>query len=323
MRKKISDDRLDQLLTEYCEADGQQSFTFHPDEKREKIIPFARINRTALAAASLVLVSVLSLTVYFFFGNKNRTPVPVASSPQSVTTPSTPTGESGDPLGQQTPSAPTEPRSGLQQIMDWLFPKPTTATGMPTSSTAPTEKNTKSIVLSSKETTKSDTTHKPTEMGAFVPTESAPRSTEPPHPTEPCDPPSNDPTEHVPDPWEPTEGDPNEGDSPAHEPEIVPPTEDGGMEAAPPTEINASFDASLTDDVTHVYCKVYDDSGRRLGSSDLYDRSHRADVLDAGSRYASVVYEVPDGVLTRPGYYNYVFYDRNGRMLAQVQGYWD
>lgn len=320
--KKISDERLDQLLTEYCEADGQQSFTFHPDEKSEKIIPFARINRTVLAAASLVLVSVLSLTVYFLFRNKNHAPVPVAPSPQSVTTPSAPTGESGGDLpGQQDGSAPTEPKSGLQQIMDWLLPKPTTAAGTPNQITFPTEKNNNPTTPSTKETTKPGSSVKPTEKSFSNPTEKPSANptekpigtpTQVPEPTIPCAPPSND----DPEPWTPEETAPP-GDN---EPGCVIPTEGGGMMKSP--DIFVYIDSALMDNYTRVYCKVYDSSGGRLGSSTLYDSSHMASVLNIGSQHASVVYEVPDGVVTQPGYYNYVFYDQHGRLLAQVQEYW-
>ena len=333
--KKISDERLDQLLTEYCEADGQQSFTFHPDEKREKIIPFARINRTVLAAASLVLVSVLSLTVYFLFGNKNHTPVPVAPSPYSVITPSSPTGESDDPSGQPDPAAPTEPKSGLQQIMDWLFPKPTTASGTPNRAVSPTEEKTDPTAPSTKETTKPDSSVKPTEKKSSDSTE--PRYWQPPtqsgdpmgsgytkptrapEPTVPCDPPSNDPTEGSPDPWSP-----EETSSPwDNEPGYVDPTEGGGTMAAPSPEIYAYIDSASMDNVTHVYCKVYDSSGRRLGSPELFDSTHIAYILDISQSCASLLYEAPRDVITQPGYYSFVFYDQNGRVLAQVQEYWE
>ena len=62
------------MLTNYCEADSQQTFTFDPEKKSEKIIPFVRFRKQLIAAASLVLVSVLSLIIYFSFGNINNTP---------------------------------------------------------------------------------------------------------------------------------------------------------------------------------------------------------------------------------------------------------
>ena len=68
--KNLSDDRLEKMLTDYMEAEPQQSFVYDPDRKEEKIIPFARYRKQLAAVASLVLVSVLSLVLYFSIGNK-------------------------------------------------------------------------------------------------------------------------------------------------------------------------------------------------------------------------------------------------------------
>ena len=67
--KNLSDEKLEKLLTDYCEAQPEQSFVYDPDREGEKIIPFVRYRKQLVAAASLVLVSVLSLTVDFLLGN--------------------------------------------------------------------------------------------------------------------------------------------------------------------------------------------------------------------------------------------------------------
>lgn len=327
--KNISDERLDQMLTEYCEADTEQSFVFDPNRKREKIVPFARMNRMALAAASFVLVSVLSLTVYFLFGNKNHTPIAVSPSPVSVSTPSTPTGESGgDP---QPVTEPTEPRSFLQSIVDFLFPQPDNQNGnsifiSPTEkSVKPTEpvKGTKPTERAGEkptEKTAPQPTVKPTQPDHVPPTIPVDPTWNPPQPTVPAEPPWNPPTQGGSDPypWDPEPTDPpDEGD----EPGCDIPTEGGGTMATPPY-ICAYIDASLLNGSTTIYCKVYNSSGRRLGSSDLYDWTHEAYVdYSAGDRYAEVVFEPIDGSITEPGYYNFVFYDGSGRLLTQIQEY--
>ena len=65
--KKISDERLEQMLTAYCEADSEQTFAFVSEKKNKKIIPLLRINRLS-AVACLVLISMVSLIVFFSFG---------------------------------------------------------------------------------------------------------------------------------------------------------------------------------------------------------------------------------------------------------------
>ena len=352
--KKLSDERLEQMLSAYCEADPQQTFTFHPkapfpkgagaDARVErlrvsddcsseasnrkktgkKLIAFIGFNRAAAAAASLVLVSALSLTVYFLFGNKNSTPFVVAPSPQSVTTPSTPTGESDSDPNHPVPE-PTQPKSLWQNIVDFLFPQPTENNSTANNRTSPTETDRKSTVTpSATEAARPKPTQKigekATEKPYVQPTEPQPiRPTEKsPDPTVPIDPPSDDPTEGsshsgAPGPTDP----PGEGD----EPWLIPPTEGGLMPGAPTEiEIFAQVDSDRMEGVTGVYCKVY--SGDSLiGSSDLYDSSHTAYILDSVSQYTEVYYATPYGLIRQSGFYTFVFYDQNGSELTRVKEY--
>ena len=316
--KKLSDERLEQMLSAYCEADPQQTFTFHPEETRKKLIAFIGFNRAAAAAASLVLVSVLSLTVYFLFGNNNSTPFAVAPSPQSVTTPSTPTGESDSDPNHPVPE-PTQPKTLWQNIVDFLFPQPTENNSTANNRTSPTETDRKSTVTPSateaarpKPTQK--TGEKATEKPYVQPTEPQPiRPTEKsPDPTVPIDPPSDDPTE-----GSSHSGAPGEGD----EPWLIPPTEGGLMPGAPTEiEIFAQVGSDRMEGVTGVYCKVYS-SDSLIGSSDLYDSSHTAYILDSSSQYTEVYYVTPYGLIRQSGFYTFVFYDQNGSELTRVKEY--
>ena len=332
--KNISDERLETMLTEYCEADCGQSFVFDPERKREKLVPFARINRTAAAAASLVLVSVLSLTVYFLFGNKNA-PLVVASPSADVTTPTASANGSGGSSTQRNgETAPTESKSVMEQIIDFLFPKPTETGSAAQTAVTPTEKPSRQLShVTPTESKNVPTTHTsptegagekatekavspPTEKPIVTPTEpaaQAPTTYVPP--TVPCDPPGNDTPGD--DPPYPTEA-PGEGD----EPGFVEPTE-GGVMSGNMFEVYASIDSSQLDEHSVIYCKVYDSAGRRLGSMDVFDASHVAIILNRGAQVTRVLYEMSPDLIDSPGTYRFVFYDDSGKQLAQMQEYWD
>ncbi|MBQ3298981.1 MAG: hypothetical protein IJG99_01630 [Ruminococcus sp.] len=320
--KKLSDERLEQMLSAYCEADPQQTFTFHPEETRKKLIPFAGFNRVATAAASLVLVSVLSLTVYFLVGYNISTPFAVAPSPQSVTTPSTPTGESDSDPNHPVPE-PTQPKSLWKNIVDFLFPQPTENNSTANNRTSPTETNRKptaapSATEAAKPTPTQKAGEKATEKPYVQPTEHQPiRPTEKsPDPTVPIDPPSDDPTEGSSHSGAPVPTDPpGEGD----EPWLIPPTE-GSIEINVPVEVYARIDSGLMSGVTGVYCKVYGGDSL-IGSSDLYDSSHSAYILDSALGQIEVLYEIPEGLINSVGKYIFVFYDQNGNELARVKEY--
>ena len=72
-----------------------------------------------------------------------------------------------------------------------------------------------------------------------------------------------------------------------------------------------------------VYCKLYDSSGRLLGSSSLYSGGHLAEVVSENGGSVQVMYTTPAGLMQGAGYYNYVFYDSSGTLLAQGQEYVD
>lgn len=324
MMKKISDERLEKMLTNYCEADSQQTFTFDPERKREKIIPFVRFRKQLIAAASLVLVSVLSLIIYFSFGNINNTPLTVAPSQHKLITPSSTEGGGGGDPDQQDGASQNGSKSLLERIHDFFFPEASeesgasserggssaavspTEQGNGSAGRSPSRRNPSTIPNATQPSDQSlDPPPKATEAGASTPiTEPTTEPDTPPYvpPTVPIDPPWSDP--------EPTEGD---------EPGFIPPSEGGVMTGAP-VEVYVRFDSSLMAGVTGVYCKVYS-YDNLIGSSDLYDRSHQAEILDTSSQYTEVLYETPDGLIFRPGFYTFVFYDQNGNELAQWQDY--
>lgn len=321
--KKISDERLEKMLTNYCEADSQQTFTFDPEKKSEKIIPFVRFRKQLIAAASLVLVSVLSLIIYFSFGNINNTPLTVAPSQHKLITPSSTEGGGDDP-DQQDGADQNGSKSILQRIHDFFFPEASeesgasserggssaavspTEQGNGSAGRSPSRRNPSTIPSATQPSDQSlDPPPKATEAGASTPiAEPTTEPDTPPYipPTEPIDPPWNDP--------EPTDPPDDE------DPWLILPTEGGVMTGAP-VEVYARFDSSLMAGVTGVYCKVYS-YDNLIGSSDLYDRSHSAYILDSALGKTEVVYETPEGLINSVGKYVFVFYDQNGDELTRV-----
>lgn len=312
--KNISDERLEKMLANYCEADYGQSFEYHPAPKKEKVIPVARFSKAAVAAASLVLVSVLSMTLYFLFGNKISTPIAVVPSPQSATTPSAPAGVSGgDNAQNQDGSAePTQGQSLIQQIISGRFPVPTETV----SAASPTEKK----------------NPQPTEKPAGKPSVKATekpgqKATEKPSPL-PTERPSLQSTEKPvadatqPEP-EPTTYLPTEPQMPPWNDDPDPPTEGGepGIFIPAPVEFYGSFDRSCLPADHILYCKIYDSAGKLLGDRDLYASEHLAEIIRVTDTAVLAEYSVPEGMIWDSGYYNYVFYDSRGTLLTQGQEY--
>lgn len=347
MMKKISDERLEKMLTNYCEADCEQTFTFDPEKKREKLVPFVRFRKQLIAAASLVLVSVLSLILYFSFGNINNTPLTVAPSQQKIITPSSTEGGGGGDPDQQDNTAPTEPKSILQRIHDFFFPDDSDDV----SETSPSEHGGSSAAVSSTEqkngsadrspsrrnpstlpsaTQPSDTPHKATEADTPTPIiEPATEPDDPPYiaPTEPCDPPWVEP--------EPTEA-PGEGDEPWYiEPteggvpyeysmiEWVPATTGSG---APQGKLFVTFEEKRLNPDGLVYCKLFDNHknyGAMLGHPNQFDTSHAAVVT--GNFYSeqygwltTASYTLPEGLVPESGNYHVIFYNSSGRFLGRI-----
>ena len=218
MMKKISDERLDKMLTVYCEADCEQTFTYDPEKKREKIVPFVHYRKQLIAAASLVLVSVLSLILYFSFGNINNTPLTVAPSQHKLITPSSTEGGGGGDPDRQDNTAPTESKSFLQRIHDFFFPDDAEDAS---NGTSPTEKG--SASADNPSLRRNPSTIPSATQPSDPPIDDPPKATEAGDPTpitetptEPDDPPYVPPTIPMDPPWynpEPTDP-PDEGDDP-------------------------------------------------------------------------------------------------------------
>lgn len=319
--KNLSDDRLEKMLTDYMEAEPQQSFVYDPDRKEEKIIPFARYRKQLAAVASLVLVSVLSLVLYFSIGNKINTPIAVAPSSQSATTPSARGEGSGGAIPNESPDGSEDEKSpsALRQLIDSIFGKSdeTQNSASPTT-VMPTENSRGGAIAQPTEASRRNPPQSATEKTGVTPSESGQQPAQPPvTPTDPERPPVA-PTEWDPELIEPTDP-PGEGGTP-QDPD---PTEgdEPGYEKPAPIDFYEWSDLSRLPEDRVIYCKIYDNYGRLLGSGNLYDSEHVAQIERITGDRALLRYTTPEDMIWYSDYYNYVFYDQNGKLLAQGQEY--
>ncbi len=298
--RKISEERLDQMLTNLCESEPEQPFIYRQPEPETAPIPFYTRYKGLAAAAVLVFVSALSLTVYFFWGNKAASPIPVLPAPFG-TAPSV-SATAGD----------GEPQTGESRVQTSSESPAQAPSDSPTSrrdATAPSVPSSRRATVSPTEATKPTERQEPTEKAS--PTAEPPS---PPPPTIPIAPPwVDDPTE--PSGWHdpPTEGD---------EPGLDTPTE-GGIMTPASVEFYGSFGSGRLPADRRVYCKLYDSSGRLVGDSYVYSAGHLAEIVSEGGGIVYVLYTAPDGWIQSAGYYNFVFYDSNGTLLTQGQEYVD
>lgn len=318
--RDINDKKLDSLLTEYYGAEPSETFTYCPREKKLAPIPFWHSSRRIAAAASLVLVSVLGIALFFLFGNKSdHSPLAVRPSPTVISAPSEDGGEDdGAPHdGTVTPASETVHSDPSQSASE---------SSAPTGAASDSGRNSATV---SPSVHPSQLPTSPLPTGSVKPT-SAPQSISPTdRPTSPTDVPAQPTAPPTEAPFEPTL--PQEPTDDHDDPD--PPTEGGGEEPGyePPTEgspylwltVTDSFSAEKLAAEGTVYCRLFNNMGRALGDSDRFSDEHIARVVIRNQTSVYVAYDVPDYLITYAGYYNYIFYDESGKLLSQGQIYVD
>ena len=321
------------------------------EEQKPVAVPFWKKPRFIATAASLVLVSALSVGLFLTIGGKS----PVAVKPSSTEIVWT-TDANGETVAteivvvpadndRQDGTQPTEQKSGIVRFFERIFgiddnTAPTTAPGSGRGGrTSPTESG--RTVPTTKQ----------------VPTESGTPSVKPTESDDPAEPPTEATTEdngeviiHGPGGWEyekPTKSpDPtiSPTESPAPHPTTPPtatpwvnPTEPSWENPTTPAQPNptqsrykesivinyvSTFTISaINKDGGAVYCRIYDSSGNSYGDSDRYSDQHLAALsLTYDSRTLS--YTPRDyGILPEDGYYSYEFYTRSGKSLITGNAY--
>ena len=303
-----------------------------PDELMEKLlaipetaedkpagIPWWR-SRYVVAAASLVLVSALSLLLYLNFGVKPPVEVkPSAPATEIVWS----TDENGETIATeivvvpdsttgQDGTQPTEPKSGIQQLIEQIFgtenPSPTTApdSGSDRGRTNPTTKpnpidgdrTNPTTKPGSNEGGKTDPPTKPDPLNPPALPTQPPDDPEPVEPTEPPDDPepveTTEPPDDPPDPTEPPDVEPVEPTEPPYTDTI-----------SDLVYIGEIPDGSV------IYCWLYDDNThRRMYEYDAYTTMFYAEVTPLGDGYASLSYTPKAHGVDLPykGHYQYLWY---------------
>lgn len=318
------------------------------EEQRPAAVPFWRKPRFIAMAASMVLVSALSIALFLTMGTKP--PVAVKSNSKSSATQIVwSTDEYGatvatevvvvpDDSAQRDGTSPTEAKSGIVRFLERLFggddnTAPTTATDSgrsgrmtpttrtypsaggrttPTGKPAPTEGGRPSP------TAKTLPTEAPTEDDTSVIIH-GPGGWDYEKPTEP---PTESPTEGswVPPtsaPWEtPTEP---TWEDPTQSP--VPKPTESRYKASVSVTVSGWAVSSINQDGGVVYCRIYDDNGNMYGDSDRYSDQHLA-TLTLGNIYRTLSYTPRDyGILPEDGLYRFEFYTRSGNSLVTGSAY--
>ena len=294
---KIIDERLDELLENYHQIEPSAIPAFIPAEQKNQRVTL--YPKRTVAAASVVLVAVLGVSIYFLIGNK--TPIPVA--------PKTPV--SATEILSEVPSFPASPtESGTVPGTTAETQKPTLASAQPATQIATDSRG--NIIITTV-TTRIDSTAAPT----TAPTQSATQSaTQKPQPTQA---PSAKPTEAA---------------TPTHTsepltPSTEPPTETvlSDMQKLRFNVPSMGFPSADIEDNEddNLYCAVYDSGGKLLGDSNLYSDSHliRTELIPvsmSGGSSSRIIqyYEVEYDANQSPGNrFTYQVYVRNGTVLYE------
>lgn len=260
------------------------------EEKKPAVIPFWR-NRAVIAAAGLVLVSLISLIVYFSIGNKPDLPLTILPSSTEQVWETDAHGETIVPDVESTPTVDdkdvvaTRPNESTAISQT---PSETIGHGgvSPTTETKPTENDRRT----------------PTAVPDHVPVE---KPTEPPSVIEP--------TEELPDPVLPTEP-PEDNPPPWELPDPTVPADD-------PPPVLEPTEALYTDTISEViyvgdmsdenviYCWLYYNQYRMYGE-EAYTDKFAASVTPLGDGYVYLSYtpKAHGVMIPQKGQYSYLWY---------------
>ena len=288
----MTDKKLDKLLERYCAAEPETSFEYKPSHKRGSGAASASKNRLIAAAAAVALVSAVSIGAYMMFGNRfdvSTAVEPVPTDAVSIFT------ENNAATEKSTDYAATEPHTvppsiAATQIAD------RSGTSAPAAQ-IPTDTG------DDYRTGEAETSSNQSVIGDQSVTERVPET---PSPTLQSASPS-------------TEAPTQQATEPDDEPPLTRPTESEVQPVG--VSFNGVVDANMLTGDGNVYSRIFDDRGRQLGDSDAYSPDRLAVIVGQDGDSASVQYTVPEGLLYKEGYYNIVFYNEDGKRLAQGQLY--
>ncbi len=259
------------------------------------VVPWYRKTQIWASVASIALVTLAGISVFFFFGNK-KPPIAksqivsdaVVPSEHSVTEPATaPSTDAGsEAIGADATQPATHTNASTPAAVSESEKTEAARASDPTAVT-PSQGSTE--------------TPAPSEHAAKPTTE---KMTDPPteRPTEQIVP-STEPTD---EPWEPTD--------PTTEPTDEP------SERLDPTTEAPAFSAQIraTHKLFHgiLYCRIYDRTAKVvLGDPDRFAASHMAELIDEGFYIRAIYHPSEHGIAILPGVYAVAFYNENGENL--------
>lgn len=291
--------------------------------------PFWRKPRFIAMAATLVLVTALSIALFLSMGNKPPTSVKPDSDPDSTqivwstdeygATIATevivvPDAQNDDQTADQKPGIvrlfeklfgvtdPTTPPSGSDPSGRGRVSSTAKPGGSGSGSSAPTEKQS------------------PSQGGSSI-TPTEPSQDDPTPIDQPTDTPWEDPTTT---PWEGSTIAPTEQpwENPT-EASWIPPT----YTPTPPKPTQNPYKSTIINTFSPfsnqfitgqtIYCRVYGLDGSEYGDSNRYSAQHIAVVSYSGDRYTATYSPSAYGILPANGKYRYEFYNGNGRVISQ------
>lgn len=278
----MTDKDLDKMLEQYCAADPDTSFEYKPSHRRAGPVASSK-NRLLAAAAAIALISAVGIGAYIMFGN--RFDVSTAVEPKLPTVAAKMT-ESNDPSENDSAVTATEPHTSAPATE-------ATQTSSQIDASAVGSQNTSNTVIvyqineveTPADQSVTESVSAPTPQPTVISTEA----------------PTQQLTETV------------------DEPPLTRPTESDIQPVG--VSFSGVVDSSMLTGSGNVYSRIFDDRGRLLGDSDAYSPDRLAVIVEQDGDLASVQYTVPEDLLYKEGYYNIVFYNEDGKRLAQGQLY--
>ena len=302
---KVPDELMDRLLA-IPESEG-----------KKPPVPLWRKPRFIAMAASVMLVTALSIALFLSMGSKPPIATKSDSKPDATQIVWS-TDENGATVATevvvvpdaQNDDQPTEHKSGITRFFENLFgiTEPTTPTapdsqGGSTPSDDRNGRTPQSPTLSPQQPTAAPRPVIPDPTSASQPVE-----TNPPRETE-AGPPAVPPTEA---PWDnPTEP---SWDDPTQAPTPPKPTQSPYQSAIRNT-FSSFSDRYITGQT--IYCRVYGLDGTEYGDGDRYSAQHIASLSYSGGRYTAAYRPCDHGILPADGKYRYEFYNGNGVVIAK------
>ncbi|MBR1533756.1 MAG: hypothetical protein IJ639_05300 [Ruminococcus sp.] len=268
------------------------------------------MHRQLIAAASIVLVVLAGISVYFFFGNKNipvrpsgsqNGPITVDTTVPKETSSAEPSGsantepQSEHPTGTAAPSATINASSATQPTVITPSGTPVTEPSATAPSGAPATEPDNQQTETSGTPSPTSTAHSATEQ--LAPTERATQK--------PAEPPTL--------PYE-------MGTDPPEDP-YTPPSDSAGESPMPgdpgSAVIYSSVSSSLLTGHKHVYCVLYHRVGNRVDSEPILSPKHETIPSIGKDGYAYFAYSPPEEWNLSTGMYNMEIYNENGKMIQR------